>query len=73
MANANNKKLIKIYGVTLANKECRTRAYGHGSEKIEIDSGEIFVDYVDYFIDDLVVLIKNQELEKQFIAKLSEK
>ena len=68
MANADNRKLVKIYGVTLAEKS--VRPYGHGVDDIEIDGKIVKIGYVDYFIDDLVALIKNQKLEKVIIKKL---
>ena len=70
MANANKNKLIKIYGVTLAEKG--TREYGHGMDKIKIDGEEVFVEYVDYFIDDLISLIKQQDLEEKFLKALKQ-
>lgn len=73
MANKNNKGLIKIYGVTIADEKCRTRAYGHGATKIDIDGKEIYVQYVDYFIDDLIDLIKQQNLEKEIIKRIEVK
>lgn len=68
MGNADKDKLIRIYGVTLAEKG--TRPYGHGTDKIKVDNKEVFVDYVDYFIDDLVALIKQQDLTKKIGEKL---
>ncbi len=70
MANADKNKLIRIYGVTLAEKG--TREYGHGMDKIKIDDKEVFVEYVDYFIDDLISLIKQQDLEKKFLKALKQ-
>ena len=67
MGNVNNSKLIRIYGVTLASVDNRVRPYGHGA--ITMDNERI--EYVDYFIEDLVKLIKNQGLEKRIIDKLT--
>ena len=72
MGNINNTKIIKIYGITLARPEGRARAYGHGRTKLEIDGEDTWIEYVDYYIDDLIILIKNQGLEKVFIKKLSD-
>ena len=65
MANADKSKIIRIYGVTLADSNARTRPYGHGMDKID----GVSVQYVDYFIDDLISSIKNQKLQK-IIKKL---
>ena len=75
MANADKSNLIRIYGVTLANADARTRPCGHGRTKLDeiipdVEKG-VWVEYVDYFIEDLVALIKNQKLEKEVIKKLS--
>lgn len=67
--NKNKSEIIRIYGVTLASKDSRTRAYGHGRTKID-DVLDVFVEYVDYFIDDLIILIKQQNLDKKIINKL---
>lgn len=72
MANADKNKLIKIYGVTLANEKYRVRPYGHGMDKIKIDNEEVFVEYVAYYIDDLISLIKKQDLGKKFLKGLEE-
>ena len=66
MANANRSNLIRIYGVTLAEKQGRIRPYGHGMEKFE----EHLIQYVDYFIEDLIALIKNQGLKEKIIGLL---
>jgi len=66
MGNINKGKIIRIYGVTLAKEGGRTRSYGHGRTKID----DVFVDYVDYFIDDLISLIKQQNLENKIIRNL---
>ena len=68
MGNKNNKEIIRIYGVTLADKG--TRPYGHGMDEIEIDGKMVMIEYVDYFIDDLVALIKKYGLEKKIIKRL---
>ena len=70
MANADKNKLIRIYGVTLAGKKYRTKPYGHGAESLNIKGKEVPVEYVDYFIDDLIVLIKHQNLTKKIGEKL---
>lgn len=64
MANAPKSNLIRIYGVTLG--EDVIRSYGHGRTKIKIQGKEFWVQYVDYFISDLISLIKQQGLEKKF-------
>ena len=73
MANADKNKLIRIYGVTLPESKFRVKPYGHGMTELEIDGDKIFVEYVDYFIDDLISLIKKQDLEKKFLEGLKEK
>ena len=70
MANIDNKKLIKIWGVTLPESKFMVRSYGYGIDDVEIEGKEHRISYVDYYIDDLVALIKKQELEKVFIKKL---
>jgi len=67
MGNISRDKIIKIYGVTLPLSKGVVRSYGFGLTKIN----EEWVAYVDYFIDDLVSLIKQQGLEKQIIDKLT--
>lgn len=69
MGNINNSKLIRIYGVTLPDPKYRVRPHGHGTEKIDDE----WFSYVDYYIDDLVGLIKNQELEKRIMSKFNGK
>jgi len=64
MGNIDNRKIMRIYGVTLAEKQ--TRPYGHGLDKLKIDGEEVLVQYVDYFIEDLIALIKNQKKERRF-------
>jgi len=66
MGNLNNKKFIKIYGVTLPRFEARAEAYSCGEIKV---NGEL-VAYVDYFIDHLITCIKEEGLEKEIIKKL---
>lgn len=68
MANVDNKKLIRIYGVTLAEKG--TRPYGHGLDAVVIEGKEVLIEYVDYYIEDLISLIKGQKKSKEFIKKL---
>jgi len=73
MANVPEQNLIRIYGVTLADINGRIRAYGHGRTKFKSDDNkgiDIFVDYVDYFIEDLISLIKQQGKEKKFLEGL---
>ena len=70
MANADKSNLVRIYGVTLADEKYRVRPYGHGVDKILIEGKEVMIEYVDYFIDDLVNLMKNQKLDKIIIKKL---
>ena len=75
MGNIDNSKIIRIYGVTLAESGGRTRPYGHGRTKFKSEDNkgiEMFVDYVDYYIDDLIALIKKEKLEKVFLKKLGE-
>lgn len=76
MANADKRGLIRIYGVTLASIDARTRPYGHGRTKLDeiipdVVEKDVWVEYVDYFIEDLIALIKNQKLEKEFAKKMS--
>ena len=68
MGNKDRGKLIRIYGVTLAEEQ--VRPYGHGTTKLEIEGEEVMVAYVDYFIDDLIALIHNQDLTNKFMKKL---
>lgn len=71
MGNINKNKIIKIFGVTLPKPQYRTRGYGHGCEGIFINKKLTHIEYVDYLIDDLIVLIKQQKKEKEFIKGLS--
>ncbi len=66
MANAKNSKLIKIYGVTLA-MDGQVRPYGNGVTK---NKDGVRIAYVDYFIEDLIVCIKEAGLEKEIIKNL---
>ena len=70
MGNADNSKLIRIFGVTLADTKFIVRPYGHGLNDFEVDNKKVRVQYVDYFIEDLVALIKQQGLQKKFIKEL---
>ena len=72
MANKDSSKLIRIYGVTLAEKEYRVRPYGHGIDKIEIEGKQVMVSYVDYFIEDLIYLIKKNNIAEKIIKELKE-
>ena len=67
MANTNNKKIIRIYGVTMPRPEARLRPYGFGEEEVD---GER-VAYVDYFIKDLVDCIDKSGLKNIIIKKLN--
>lgn len=71
MANVNSNKLIRIYGVTLPEKGYRTRGYGHGTTRVKETKN--WYGYVDYFIEDLVDLIINQDLEDKFLKRIKEK
>lgn len=71
MANVDNKKIIRIWGVTLPESKFMVRSYGYGIDDVEIDGKKHRISYVQYSIDDLIALIKNQELEKVFIKKLT--
>jgi len=68
--NKDKNKLIRIYGVTLPESKFVVRPYGHGLTDFEIDGEKLRVTYVDYFIEDLIDLIKKEKLEKEFIKKL---
>lgn len=70
MANADRNKLIRIYGVTLPGSKFRVKPYGHGIDEIEIEGEKFMVSYVDYFIDDLIRLIEQQDLENKFLKGL---
>ena len=72
MGNIDNKKIIRIYGVTLSS-DGGIRPYGHGMEQINLEGKEVFIEYVDYLIEDLVNLIKNQNKEKEIIKKLNKR
>ncbi len=69
MGNIKNTKIIKIYGVTMPRFENEIRPYGHG--RMKVPGTDEWFEYVDYFIDDLVALIKKQGLEKEIIEKLT--
>jgi hypothetical protein len=51
MPNANNKSIVRLYGITLASPEFRTQPYGHGSEPF---LGGDRAQYVDYFIEHII-------------------
>lgn len=70
MSNADRTNLIRIYGITIG--EGCPRPYGHGREKFDFGKGEVWVDYADYFISDLVALIDKQNLKDKFIKDLKE-
>ena len=72
MGNVDNKKLIRIWGVTLPESKFMVKSYGYGLDDIEIDGKKHRISYVEYRIADLIALIKNQELEKVFIKNLKE-
>ena len=73
MGNADKNNLIRIYGITLPESKFRVKPYGHGMTKIVIDAKEVYTSYVDYFINDLIALIKQQNLEKNFLKELGGK
>lgn len=52
---SNNKKnvVVRLYGVTLAEPLYRTHPFGHGCEPF---LGGIPVQYVDYFLEDIISL-----------------
>ena len=68
-----NKKTIRIHGVTIAKNGASIRAYGYGRSKYIINEKEVFIEYVDYFVEDLIGIIKKQNLSDEIIKKLSEK
>lgn len=70
MANADKNKLIRIYGVTLPESKFSVKPYGNGIAEIDIEGKKCMVSYVDYFIDDLLSLIKKENLEKVFLKEL---
>jgi len=72
MGNIDNSKVLRIFGVAYPDSKFAVKPYGNGITDIEIDSKKFRVSYVDYFIEDLISLIKKQNLSKKFIKKLEE-
>ena len=72
MGNKNKSDIIRIYGVTLADENCRTDSYSHGATKLEIDGKECYVQYVGYSIEHLISTIIQQGLKKKIIKRLEE-
>ena len=70
MGNKDKNKIIRIYGVTLPESKFRVRPYGHGTSDIEVEGEILRVSYVDYFIEDIIDLIKQQEKVKEFLKGL---
>lgn len=70
MANADNNKLIRIFGVASPESKFAVKPYGNGVTDIEIDGERFRVSYVDYFISDLIPLIKKQNISEKFLEML---
>ena len=66
MANIKNKKIIRIWGVTLPNAEFRFQPASFGFKNTNAG----YIAYVDIFLKDLIIYIKAQGLQNQIIKKL---